>query len=63
MLAIKKKQRGMKKVPLIASSTFFSIGLILSIIEDYTFFRNLHLLGIIVCIGNWILLKYEKIKE
>jgi len=53
----------MKKVPLIAFSIFFSIGLILSIIEEDTFFRNLHLMGIIVCLGHWVLLQRERIKE
>ena len=63
MLAIKKKLRGMKKVPLIAFSIFFSIGLILSIIEEDTFFRNLYLMGIIVCLGHWVLLQRQRIKE
>jgi len=63
VLAIKKKLKGMKKVPLIAFSILFSIGLLLSLIEEYTFFRNLHLMGIIVCLGHWILLQRERIKE
>ncbi|MFJ8066921.1 hypothetical protein ACIQYS_20300 [Psychrobacillus sp. NPDC096426] len=62
-LAIKKKVRGIKKGPLFVFSVFFSTGLILSIIEGDTFFRNLHLIGITVCLGNWILLHREKIKE
>ena len=53
----------MKKVPLIAFSIFFSIGLILSIIEEDTFFRNLYLMGIIVCLCHWVLLQRQRIKE
>ena len=57
MLIIKKQIRGMRKGPLIVFSIFFSIGLILSLIEENTFFRNLHLIGIVVCLWHWILLQ------
>ena len=53
----------MKKGPLLAFSMFFSFGFILSLIEENMFFINLHLIGIIVCLGHWILLKRERIKE
>lgn len=63
MLPIKKKLIGMPKIPLIAFSIFFSIGLTLSLIEETTFFRNLHLIGIIVCLGHWILLQRARVKD